>query len=59
MSVVPGTKFKAYRLRDGRHGTEYEALLECIQFWKNTKQAAEDRIEELQQQLILAEGHPH
>ena len=49
---------KKYRLHNGEHGTEYEAVLECIAVCKRKQQEIEDRLEELQRQLDIAEGHP-
>lgn len=49
---------KRFRLRDGRRGTEYEAVLECITYWQTQKQIAEDRLEEFQRRLPIAEGAP-
>lgn len=49
---------KRYRLRDGSNGTEYDAVLEAIQHWKAKQQEVEDRLEELQRRLALADGRP-
>jgi hypothetical protein len=49
---------KKYRLHDGSLGTEYEAVLEAIKHWKAKQQEVEDKLEELQRQLALADGHP-
>lgn len=46
---------KTYRLRDGSHGTEAEAVREAIRFWQTKRQEVEDRLEELQRRLELAE----
>lgn len=56
--VMQNAPRKNYKLRDGTLGTEYEAVLESIKFWKAKQQEVEDKLEELQRRLDLAEGHP-
>lgn len=49
---------RTYRLRNGELGTEYEALVESLEFWKAKLQQVEDEIEEIQRKLELAEDRP-
>lgn len=49
---------KKYRLRNGSMGTEYDALFEAIQVWKNKLQEAEDMLEELHRRIEIADGRP-
>lgn len=56
--IVQNVAKKNFRLKNGNFGTEYEAVAEVIAFEKARLQRLEDRIEELQRQLELAEGHP-
>lgn len=58
MTLIKPVAEKRFRLRNGELGTEYEAIQECIVVWKAKLQEAEDRLEEYQRRLAIAEGHP-
>ena len=58
MILIQEVPKKKFLLHDGTHGTEYEAVAECIKHWERKKQEAEDQIEEFRRRLDLADGHP-